>query len=72
MDANINTLRNSAQETCVDGMARERQQYSGDGAHQLNGVYLAFGETRLPARFISTVQPGTDQGRLFSGLLAGL
>ncbi|MEI6143610.1 MAG: alpha-L-rhamnosidase N-terminal domain-containing protein, partial [Mariniphaga sp.] len=34
-DATINTLYNCAQDTIVDGMARERQQYSGDGSHQL-------------------------------------
>ena len=58
LDASLNTLRNSAQETAVDGMGRERQQYSGDGAHQLHGAYLAFGEHRLPARFISTFSKG--------------
>jgi len=56
--ASVNTLYNSAQETFVDGMGRERQQYSGDGAHQLHGAYLALGETRLPARFISTFSQG--------------
>ena len=34
-NATINTLNNCAQETLGDGMARERQQYSGDGSHQL-------------------------------------
>jgi alpha-L-rhamnosidase len=58
MDASVNTLYNSAHETFVDGMGRERQQYSGDGAHQLHGAYLALGETRLPARFISTFSQG--------------
>lgn len=58
MDASINTLHNSAQETLVDGMARERQQYSGDGAHQSHAVYLAFGETRLPGRFVTTFSQG--------------
>ncbi len=57
-DASINTLHNSAQETCVDGMARERQQYSGDGGHQLHAVHLAFGESRLPARFLATFSQG--------------
>src|SRR5208283_1831111 len=41
-DASVNTLRNCAQETLVDGMARERQQYSGDGGHQLHGVGFNF------------------------------
>ena len=48
-DASINTVCNSAQETIVDGMARERQQYSGDGAHQLLAIRCAFGERRLRA-----------------------
>ncbi len=58
MEASVNTLNNSALETVMDGVARERQQYSGDGAHQLHGVYLAFGETRLPARFVTTFSQG--------------
>jgi hypothetical protein len=53
-DASVNTLHNCAQETLVDGMARERQQYSGDGAHQLHAVYYVFGETRQPARYLTT------------------
>jgi len=62
-NAAVNTLRNSAQETCVDGMGRERQQYSGDGGHQLHAIRYAFGETRLPARFLRTFSEGmTPQG----------
>jgi len=57
-DAGINTLHNCAQETCVDGMGRERQQYSGDGGHQLQAVRYAFGERRLPARFLRTFSEG--------------
>jgi hypothetical protein len=57
-NAGINTLHNSAQETIVDGMARERQQYSGDCGHQTHAIYLAFGETRLPARYITTFSQG--------------
>jgi hypothetical protein len=56
--ASINTLNNCAQETLVDGMARERQQYSGDCGHQLHAVYLAFGETRQPARYLTTFSQG--------------
>ncbi|MDI1249376.1 MAG: alpha-L-rhamnosidase N-terminal domain-containing protein [Lacunisphaera sp.] len=63
MDAAINTLHNCAQETLVDGMARERQQYSGDGSHQTHAIYLAMGETRLPARFLTTFSQGqTKEG----------
>lgn len=56
--ASINTLHNCAQETCGDGMARERQQYSGDGSHQLHAIRYTFGETRLPARFLATFSQG--------------
>ncbi len=58
MDASVNMLYNSAQETPVDGMARERQQYSGDGGHQLHPILQVFGEVRLPARFINTFSQG--------------
>lgn len=58
LEASVNTLLNSAQETIVDGMGRERQQYSGDGGHQLHAIYYTFGEMRLPARFVRTWSQG--------------
>lgn len=58
MNASINTLYNSAQETVVDGMARERQQYSGDGSHQLHPIYQCLGDSKLPLRFINTFSQG--------------
>ena len=64
-DASINTLHNSAQETVVDGMGRERQQYSGDGGHQLHAIYYAFGETRLLARFVRTFSQGLTRDGYF-------
>jgi len=64
-DASLNTLHNSAQETLVDGMARERQQYSGDGGHQLHAVHLAFGESRLPARYLATWSQGLTKDGYF-------
>jgi hypothetical protein len=64
-DAAINTLHNCAQETCVDGMGRERQQYSGDGGHQLQAIRYAFGETRLPARFLRTFSAGLARDGYF-------
>jgi alpha-L-rhamnosidase len=64
-EASINTLRNCAQETLVDGMARERQQYSGDGGHQLHAVHLLCGETRLPARFLTTWSQGLTKDGYF-------
>lgn len=57
-DATVNTLNNCAQETLVDGMARERQQYSGDGGHQLHAISYAFGESKLLARYVSTFSQG--------------
>ncbi len=65
MDACVNTLNNSAQETCVDGMGRERQQYSGDGAHQLHAVRFAFGEHGLGARFVRTYSQGMTKDGYF-------
>ena len=62
-EASINTLYNSCLDTCVDGMARERQQYSGDGGHQLLAVRSVLGETRLPQRFLRTFSEGqTSEG----------
>lgn len=58
IDASVNTLNNSCQETCVDGMGRERQQYSGDCGHQLHAVYMTLGDTKLGERFITTFSQG--------------
>ncbi|MBN1346359.1 MAG: alpha-L-rhamnosidase N-terminal domain-containing protein [Phycisphaerae bacterium] len=57
-EASVNTLRNSAIETVVDGMGRERQQYSGDCGHQLHAVRYAFGEPRISARYLRTFSEG--------------
>lgn len=58
VNAAINTLYNCAQETLVDGMARERQQYSGDGSHQLHAVFQTMGDVLLPYRFVNTFSQG--------------
>ncbi len=58
LNASINTIHNAAQETIVDGMGRERQQYSGDVGHQLHAIFYTFGETRLPARYLNTFSQG--------------
>lgn len=50
--ASMVTLMNSAQDIVVDGMARERQQYAGDGAHQLHAARQAHGHSALSARFL--------------------
>jgi alpha-L-rhamnosidase len=57
-EAAHNTLLNCAQETCVDGMGRERQQYSGDCAHQLHAIRYVYGERRMPRRFFRTYAMG--------------
>ncbi|MHB1627692.1 MAG: alpha-L-rhamnosidase-related protein [Bacilli bacterium] len=65
MEAAVNTLHNSAQDIVVDGMARERQQYSGDGGHQLYAIRYTFGEVRLPARFLTTFSQGLTRDGYF-------
>jgi hypothetical protein len=65
-DAAINTLHNSAQETIVDGMGRERQQYAGDGSHQLHGLRYAFGDVNLSARYLRTF----GKGQMADGVFA--
>jgi hypothetical protein len=65
IDSSINTLHNCAQETLVDGMARERQQYSGDCGHQAHAIYMAFGETRLPRRYLTTFSQGQTKEGFF-------
>ena len=64
-DASINTLHNCAQDTLVDCMGRERQQYSGDCGHQLQAVRLTFGETQSPARFLTTYSQGMTKDGYF-------
>jgi len=61
--ASLNTLRNGAQETMMDCVGRERQQYSGDLGHALRAVRYAFGERRQPRRFLRTY----SEGQTFEG-----
>ncbi len=65
VDAAINTIHNAAQETIVDGMGRERQQYSGDVGHQLHAIFYGFNETRLPARYLNTFSQGLTHDGYF-------
>jgi hypothetical protein len=65
LEAAFNTLTNSAQETIVDGMGRERQQYSGDGAHQLHATRLVCGDRRLARRFLRSYALGQTQEGYF-------
>ena len=63
--ASINTIYNSCIETIVDGMARERQQYSGDCGHQLHAVRTGFGDTLLSRRYLRTFSEGLTQAGYF-------
>jgi alpha-L-rhamnosidase len=64
-EASFNTLVNSAEETIVDGMGRERQQYSGDGAHQLHAARLVGGDRQLARRFLRTWPLGQTKDGYF-------
>jgi alpha-L-rhamnosidase len=65
LGASINTVYNNSQDTIVDGMGRERQQYSGDLGHVVHALHRAFGETRLPARFVNTYSQGLTKDGFF-------
>jgi alpha-L-rhamnosidase len=61
--ASERTFYNSAQETIVDGMARERQQYSGDLGHMMHAIGRVGGAHALGARFCNTWSQGiTKEG----------
>ncbi len=62
-EASFNTLVNAAQETIVNGMGRERQQYSGDVAHMLHAARLVCGDWDLARRYQHTYALGqTHEG----------
>ena len=63
--AGLNTLTNCAQETLVDGMGRERQQYSGDVGHQLHAIYGLSGQWKLAERFMITYGHGFTKNGFF-------
>jgi alpha-L-rhamnosidase len=54
----VNTILNQSQETIVDGMGRERQQYSGDIGHVLHPLLAGFAATPLAARYCNTYSQG--------------
>jgi hypothetical protein len=59
-----NTLVNSCQDVVDDGMARERQQYSGDASHQLHAARQAHGLFSVGKRFLRTFA----QGQMLNGV----
>lgn len=58
LKASVNTLYNCCQETIVDGMARERQQYSGDVGHVLHALLYGTGTTEMALRYLNTYSQG--------------
>lgn len=64
-DASVNTLHNSGIETFVDGMGRERQQYSGDGSPQIFAARYALGDNLLARRFMRTFSEGQSPDGYF-------
>lgn len=72
LDAAVNTIRNSCVEIVQGDSARERQQYSGDCGHQLHAIYPTFGDTRLPARYISTFSQGMTSDGFFMDCWPGV
>lgn len=64
-DACLNTMVNNAQGLMQSDASRERQQYSSDGMCQQDLYQLAFGETELVKRFLTTYsQSITKEGAL--------
>lgn len=64
-EANVNTLYNCAQETLVDGMGRERQQYSGDIGHLIHALHFFMNDQALSARFCRTYSQGLTKDGFF-------
>ncbi len=64
-DASLNTLYNCAQDTIVDCMGRERQQYSGDIGHVVHAVHYAFGANQQIARYVDTYSQGITSAGYF-------
>jgi alpha-L-rhamnosidase len=61
----VNTIYNQSQETIVDGMARERQQYSGDLGHVLHVLMHGFGAYDMVSRFCNTYSQGLTKSGFF-------
>lgn len=58
-DAATNTMRNAAQETFVDGMSRERNQYSGGMSLCRHAIHMLAGENIQVARFLRSFSQGS-------------
>ncbi len=64
-EATLNTVYNAALETFVDGMGRERQQYSGDCGPQLFVARYALGDALLARRYLRTFSEGQSPDGYF-------
>lgn len=58
-DAATNSMRNTAQETFVDDMSRERNQYSGGMSLCRHAIHTLAGEDRQVARFLRSFSQGS-------------
>lgn len=56
--ASVNTIYNCCQETLVDGMARERQQYSGDVGHVIHALLYGMGAPEMVSRYLISYSQG--------------
>jgi len=65
LDACINTVYNNSIETMVDGMGRERQQYSGDLGHQVHAIHSVFGAPEFYRRYLVTYSQGMTKDGFF-------
>ena len=64
-DAATNTMRNAAQETFVDGMSRERNQYSGGMSLCRHAIHMLAGENIQVARFLRSFSQGSTADGYF-------
>ena len=65
LDACTNTVLNQSQDLIVDGMGRERQQYSNDVGHVIHALNYGFAATPLMARFCNTFSQGITKAGYF-------
>ncbi|HKO80856.1 MAG TPA: alpha-L-rhamnosidase N-terminal domain-containing protein, partial [Chitinophagaceae bacterium] len=65
LEASVNTMHNCCQETIVDGMARERQQYSGDLGHMVHALLYGMDAKDMVARYLITFSQGLTAGGFF-------
>jgi alpha-L-rhamnosidase len=64
-DAARNSMRNTAQETFVDDMSRERNQYSGGISLSRHAIHTLAGENRQVARFLRSFSQGSTADGYF-------